>query len=370
MFIHVNGRFLVQPISGVQRYARELLTGLDALLSEDPALAEALGPIHVWYPADATLIEPPQWKVLKITPLDGFKGHAWEQITLARKAAGDCFLINLCGAGPLMVAKQLLVIHDANIWTFPEAFSKSYRLFHKTMRRLLVQRVSHLGTVSRFSATELAGYLFTSAERFEVIYNSAEHMLHSDTTEPDEAVLARFNLEAGQYFFAAGNQSPNKNIARLIQAMTQLEDGALPLAVAGGFAPGVTQSTLEHSAQTRLLGRVSDAELRTLYANAAAFVWPSLYEGFGIPPLEAMMLGTPVLSSDSTAMPEVLGDAVTYFDPKDVDSIAAALRTFQTQSPEALQQMKAASIARAETYSWRKSAQQVLAILTEAKSSN
>lgn len=366
MTIHINGRFLVQPISGVQRYARELLTALDNMLAEDAALADALGPIRVWYPDADPLVEPPKWKVLQIAPLPGLKGHAWEQITLGRKVAGDGLLISLCGAGPLMIANQLLVIHDANIFTFPEAFSKSYRLFHKTMRRLLVHRVAHLGTVSRFSAEELAGYLFVSSGRFKVIYNSAEHILRSEAEEPDAAVLERFGLTPGGYYFAAGNQSPNKNMARLVEAMEHLGESVLPLAIAGGYASGVTQTSVAQNAQTRPLGRVSDSELKVLYANAAAFVWPSLYEGFGIPPLEAMTLGTPVLASNTTAMPEVLGAAVSYFDPKDVDSIAAALRAFHALPAQEKDEMKEASKARAQQFSWSASAAQVLGILTSA----
>lgn len=360
MAIHINGRFLVQSVSGIQRYARELLSALDVRLSEEPELARRLGPITVWYPAAAKLVDPPDWQVLRITPLAGFSGHAWEQITLGRRTAGHGVLVSLCGAGPLITARQFLVIHDANIWTFPKAFSKPYRFFHKVMRPLLVRRVSHVGTVSKFSAKELAGYLRIPAERFIVIPNSAEHIL---SARSDDEALVRYGLKSQQYFFAAGNQSPNKNIARLVAAIERLDDNSLPLAVAGGLATGVAQSKIGETACVRLLGRVSDAELRTLYANAAAFVWPSLYEGFGIPPLEAMALGTPVLSSDTTAMPEVLGDAVTYFTPTDVDSIAAALRNFQALPPAARDEMGAACKTRAAQFSWRRSADALIDIL-------
>ncbi|WP_264212288.1 glycosyltransferase family 4 protein [Leisingera thetidis] len=354
--IHINGRFLVQPVSGVQRYAREVLGALDQRLAQEPQLAARLGPLPVWYPAGAELVAPPDWRVLKPAPLAGRTGHAWEQMTLGLRARKGT-LVSLCGSGPLLCRDQVLVIHDANIWAFPDAFPKSYRLFHKTMRPLLARRVRQLATVSRFSAGELGRCLGVPAERFDVIYNSAEHMV---TAAGDAAVLSRHGLKAGGYLFAAGNQSPNKNIARLIDALAQLDDVAMPLVVAGGFAPGVAQAGIAASDRVRLLGRVSDAELQSLYSNAAAFLWPSLYEGFGIPPLEAMTLGTAVLSSNSTAMPEVLGDAVEYFDPEDAGDIARSLRSFLARSPAERQTLARAGKLRAEQYSWAASADRLL----------
>ncbi|KIC28701.1 glycosyltransferase family 4 protein [Leisingera sp. ANG-S5] len=354
--LHVNGRFLAQPPSGVQRYARELLGALDRKLAQTPELAARLGPVPVWYPAGEKLVAAPDWKVLKPAPLAGGTGHAWEQITLGCRTRKGT-LISLCGSGPLLCRDQILVIHDANIWTFPEAFTKSYRLFHKTMRPLLARRVRQLATVSRFSAGELGRCVGVPADRFDVIYNSAEHML---TAADDAETLSRHGLEAGGYLFAAGNQSPNKNIARLIDALALLENISLPLVVAGGFTAGVSQADIAASSRIRLLGRVSDAELQSLYSNAKAFLWPSLYEGFGIPPLEAMTLGTAVLSSNSTAMPEVLGDAVAYFDPEDPEDIARSLRSFLARSPAEQRALAEAGKTQAERYSWAASADRLL----------
>lgn len=358
--IYINGRFLTQPLSGVQRYARQLAKALDQWLEEDAALRDQLGEVKVWYPAGSELTERPDWKHLKLTSLKGLSGHGWEQISLARQAR-DGFLISPCGSGPLICRHQLLIIHDANIWDFPEAFSKPYRLFHKTMRPLLARRVSHLGTVSQFSAHELSRCLGLKDSRFEVIYNSAEHIM---AVEDAPEILQRHGLEPDRYLFAAGNQSPNKNINRLVEALDQMGDRAPTLAVAGGYTSGVSRNTLQQSGKIRLLGRVSDEELKTLYANASAFVWPSLYEGFGIPPLEAMMLGTPVLSSSTTAMPEVLGDAVTYFNPNNVDDIARAIEAFSRLTREDKQRLSQTGREQAQSYSWSRSARQMINLIT------
>ncbi|WP_417690102.1 glycosyltransferase family 4 protein [Roseibium sp.] len=362
MNLHINGRFLVQPISGVQRYAREILAALDLRLSGDPTLAQRLGPIHVWYPEGSSLVSPPDWQVLQITPLPGGTGHAWEQFSLG-KVARNGVLASLCGSGPLICRRQLVVIHDANIWTFPEAFSRSYRLFHKMMRPLLARRVTHLATVSQFSAGELARCLRVPEHRFDVIHNSAEHMIAAPT---DEGTLTRYGLVPQSYFFAAGNQSPNKNIARLVDALGVISGDTPPLVVAGGFAPGVAQEKITDSGRIRLLGRVSDAELKALYACATAFLWPSLYEGFGIPPLEAMILGTPVLSSSTTAMPEVLGDSVLYFDPLNIEDISAAISQFIAMPPKARETLAQAGKKRAQHYTWTASANALLKVLEEA----
>lgn len=359
--LHINGRFLTQRISGVQRYARELLTAFDGLLADDPALANHLGPVPVWYPKGPPVIDPPHWRVLVPTALPGFSGHSWEQVTLGRKARGG-FLVSLCGSGPLLCRSQLVVFHDANTWTIPEAFSRPYRAFHRFVRPRLANRVRRIGTVSSFSAGELATCLGVPQDRFTVIYNSAEHIL---TPNEDPETLTRYGLEPGQYLFAAGNQSPNKNIARLIQARQIIGPGAPTLAIAGGFTTGVSQADTASSDGVMFLGRVTDEELRVLYAQSRAFVFPSLYEGFGIPPLEAMALGTPVLSSNSSAMPEVLGDAVKYFDPTDATAIAACIKDFIALPDRDRHALAMRGQERAGRFSWTTSAHHLLDLVLQ-----
>lgn len=352
--VHVNGRFLVQPVSGVQRYARELLSALDARLAASGAHGTA--PVPVWYPGRAVPVAPPDWQVLRPMPLPGLSGYPWEQITLGHRIRHG-ILLSLCGSGPLLCRRQFLVIHDANIWTLPRSFPARYRAYHKALRPMLARRVTHPATVSHSAARTLAPYLGVPETRLTVIPNSAEHIR---THAPDMTILTRHNLTPGDYFLTVGNQSPNKNIARLAAALAQLDDPVPPLAIAGGTAPGLTETTQARAAHLRPLGRVSDAELAALYTHARAFLWPSLSEGFGIPPLEAMTLGTPVVSSDRTAMPEVLGDAALYFDPRDVAGIATALRRMRDLSADARALMIRRGHARAHHYRWSDSADMLL----------
>jgi glycosyltransferase involved in cell wall biosynthesis len=320
MQIFVNGRFLAQPVSGVQRYARELLTALDHRLSADPDLAQSLGPVTVLHPKGVNGPQRPGWTKIRLAELGGRTGHLWEQINLVRASRGGC-LLSLCGAGPLTVRRQLLVIHDANVFVSPEGFTRRYRAFHRIMRPLLAAHVACLASVSRTAARELAPYLGQEEAAIRVIPNSADHIL---TVSPDPSTLHRFGLGHGRYILTVGNQSPNKNLARLAAAHAQTD--APLLVVAGGTAPGLATSSIPDGPRIRHIGRVNDSELRSLYEGASGFVWPALREGFGIPPLEAMALGIPVASSQSTAMPEVLGQAPIYFDPLSTEDIARAIR--------------------------------------------
>lgn len=348
MTVHINARFLTQTTSGVQRFARGWLGALDARLASDPALAARLGPIRAWVSAGRPIVEDPAWSQITLSSLPGGKGHAWEQTALARRVGSDP-LLSLCGSGPLACRNQLLVLHDANIWTNPKAFSPAYRWFHRPMRARLAHRVRCLATVSAYSARTLAGYLRVPTDRFHLLPNSADHIT---AVVPDPDALRRYGLTHGRYLLTVGNLTPNKNLARLVQAMHRLSDAAPILAVAGTAATGMRTGSLTGSDRVHLLGRPEDADLAALYNGAAGFVWPALSEGFGIPPLEAMAMGVPVLSSDRTAMPEVLGNAPLYFDPENVGDIARALSRIITMPEAERAMMVRKGHARANRYSW------------------
>lgn len=343
--VYINARFLTQPLSGVQRYAFEVLTALDTLLERCP-----VGPVIACIPAGYDVKSPP-WRHIELRVLPGGKGHFWEQTTLWR-ASRNGLLISLGNSGPVLHPSQFLALHDANIYAIPQAFSWTYRAFHKTIRPILARRAARLITVSSFSAQELGRQLRVPASRFRIIPNSADHMLK---VPADPGALKRNGLLAGRYLLSVGNQSPNKNIANLVKAHAGAS-GLPVLAVIGGSANGISNAGLAGSQAVRVLGRVSDGALRSLYEGAMGFVFPSLYEGFGIPALEAMVLGTPVLASRTSAMPEVLGSAARYFDPMDICDIRRALAGFCAMPPSERAAMAIAGRRRAERFSWDESA--------------
>lgn len=352
----INGRFLTQPLSGMQRYAQELVGALDARLEAEPELRARLRPV-VLVPRGER--RAPGWRHIPIRQVGRLKGHAWEQIDLAI-AARKAVLLNLISAGPLAHSRSILVMHDAAVFAHPEHFSRAYRTLHRFLRPRLARRASKLVTISEFSRRELARYCGVPESAFTIIPDSAEHIL---AVTPDPSVLARHGLEPGRYGLTVGNQTPNKNIALAIRAFVRAAPPGWRLAVAGGgsdriFAGGAVE---DHPAVARL-GRVSDGELRALYENAGLFLFPSRYEGFGVPPLEAMALGCPVLSSDSSAMPEVLGDAALYFRSDDEGDCATQIDAL-LGSPVRGVPLKAAGLGRAACFSWAQGGRDLASLL-------
>ena len=217
-----------------------------------------------------------------------------------------------------------------------------------------------LMTVSRFSAHALSRRLNVDESRFRIVPNSAEHALRWPR---DYGVPARYGLTAGRYLLTVGNQSPNKNIAALVAAHRWTGPEVPPLAIVGGAAPGVAADKPHRADRIHVLGRVPDVDLRGLYEGAAGFVFPSLYEGFGIPPLEAMQLGVPVLCALSGAMPGVLGQAPLWFDPHDPADMVRALREFGWMTKSERADVAARGKARAARYRWSHSADTLVDIL-------
>lgn len=346
--VYINGRFLTQVPSGMQRFALSLLNAWDQLRADH---GESSRP-KVTVLTPRVLEHPPQFATMDLHAAPGLSGHAWEQTQLLW-ASMDGVLVSLTSAGPVLHRNHVVVMHDAGIFAVPENFSGRYRALHRFLRPRLAKSARRLATVSEFSREELARFCHVSPDRFAIIPNSAEHILDAPA---DGSVLTANGLTRGHYFLAVGNQSPNKNLQA---AAHGLQLAALPgydLAVVGLSAARIFRSealTTGHS--VKLLGRVGDPELRSLYENAAALVFPSIYEGFGIPPLEAMTLGCPVISSNTSAMPEVLGADAILVAPTDNRAIAEAMRAVATDMALADRLRKAGRI-RSAAYSWKAAA--------------
>lgn len=350
MRLAINARFLSQPLSGVQRFGREITAALDARLVADAGLRARLGPVVAYAPEG---VADPGWRAIRVQQVPGGRGHLWEQGALWR-ASRDAVLLSPGNAGPLRHRAQVLVLHDANLWEIPEAYGWRYRALHRVLRPRLARRAAELVTVSRYSARQLSGVLGVPEGRFSVVPNAAEHVLRV-ASEP--GVLARFGLVRGGYVLCVGNRSPNKNIARLVAAHGQAGD-VPSLVVAGGVAPGLVAGPAVQG-----LGRVSDGALRALYEGACGFVFPSLHEGFGIPPLEAMELGCPVLAARAGALPEVLGDAALWCDPLSVTDMARGVRALAEMRPDERVRRVQAGRDRAARYRWARSVEALLPVI-------
>ena len=298
----------------------------------------------------------------------GIKGHLWEQFALPAQCRGR-LLFSPGNTGPLACRRQIVTIHDASTFDQPEAFKGLFARWYRWLLPRLARRALCVVTVSRFSRDRLCARLGLSPARVAVIYNGVTPppaSLPSVSTEE----LQRLRLPA-RFLLFVGSQDPRKNVPRLLEAFARARLGDVELLLAGGAAPGLFNAAGHDAAlpRVRSLGRVSDAVLETLYARAEGFVFPSLYEGFGLPPLEAMARGCPVLTSDATCLPEVCGPdlsrggACVYFSPHSPDAIARALEQFCRLTPDTRRAMADAGRRRAQLYSWDRCAADTLALL-------
>jgi glycosyltransferase involved in cell wall biosynthesis len=349
--IVVNGRFFAQPRTGVQRYGLETLRALDQLLSRHPHFLEG----HRWelaLPHDA--VDVPLLENFEYCTLQFFTGHAWEQLALAAFAR-DSYLINFSYSAPLFKRWQLMTVHDASVRTHPQAYSRAYRAWNNLLVRTLAARAHSVMTVSHFSAQELRRHFGLQRNDIVIAREGWEHVSAASTID-EAAVLRRYGLVSGAYLLAVGSLKSNKNFGVIPRALHLLGGSLkLPVAVAGGRDVRVYQGTEGLGLDgLNLLGFVSDEELNVLYRHASWFIFPSLYEGFGLPPLEAMANGCPVLAAHAGPIPEIYGDAVLYFDPNDPASLAACLRDLTTRSdaPALRETLKQRAVARMAIYRW------------------
>lgn len=347
--VYLNMRFLTQPLSGMQRYSEELIGALDERLSRDP---DHLGGARVVGLAPSATLRDRNWRAIELRRIGRLKGHAWEQVELAH-AARDGVLVSLAGSGPIAHPRQIVAIHDANLYVNPRFYSRAYRVLHGFIRPRLARRAKVLITISEFSRRELARSFDLPEDRFKIVPDSAEHIL---TVPSDVEVLGKHGLQTGRYALCVGNQSPNKNIALAIDAFAGTGAAErMRLAIAGGTPAALAKAETREAPWLSVLGRVTDGELRALYEHAAFFVFPSIYEGFGVPPLEAMSLGCPVISSDSSAMPEVLGEAAFFFVSGDVDACAEKIRQMLALDDARRQSLVTAGKERAARFRWTNS---------------
>jgi glycosyltransferase involved in cell wall biosynthesis len=346
--IYINGRFLTHTLSGVQRYARELLRALDALNPNVELIC--LAP-----PED---FPRPMWKNIALRGIGKNRGNAWEQLDLPLWLKGG-FLFSPANIGPAFYANQAVTLHDASTFAVPEAYSRMFRIKYRFVFRQLAKRARRIFTDSIFSQHELARYLKHDLRRFEVIPLGGDHL---QRIQPDENILDLHGLRTQPYILMVANQSPHKNTARLLEAVSRLK-GEMHFALVGGKLDIFQDAGLDGIPENVVqLGYINDAELKALYEHARGFIFPSLYEGFGLPVLEAMNCGCPVLSSRAASLPEVGGGAALYFDPLSVNDIADKIENF-VSSLSLQSDLRQRGRLRAVQFTWDGTARQTLDLL-------
>jgi glycosyltransferase involved in cell wall biosynthesis len=321
--IYLNGKFTAQATTGVQRVARCMLAALDRRLAGDPR-----GGGRRWVLLCPPGGMPPALSRIEVQVVGSARAglHVWEQAFLPR-ASRDGLLVNLAGSAPAFAVRQACTLHDAAVFDRPEAYSKRFRSWYRWLFRHLARTAVTVTTVSAFSRDRLVERLAIPAARIAVIHSGGDHL---EAIAADPSFLAMHGLAGRRFLLAVGSENVNKNIAALVEAFAMLGDDDPLLVIAGGSHRSVFASSghvRASAARVRRLGAVDDAGLKALYGAAEALVFVSLYEGFGLPPLEAMSCGCPVLASTAASIPEVCGNAAHYVDPASATAIADGLKT-------------------------------------------
>jgi glycosyltransferase involved in cell wall biosynthesis len=270
--------------------------------------------------------------------------------------------------GPRRGARRVVTLHDAFTYVQPQAQNWLDNWRYRWQLPRALRRADAVITVSACSRRDIAAHLGLAAERIAVIPEGVEaHFRPVPDCPARRATLARYGI-APPYLLYLGGINARKNVARLLEAYARLRERrpGIALVIAGKrqWLTGEIDATFERLAlgdAVRFTGYVEDADLPALYSAAEAFVFPSLYEGFGLPPLEAMACGTPVVTSRVSALPELVGDAAVMIDPYDVPGLAAAIERVLTD--DALRtDLRRRGLARSCQFTWRRAAGETLAI--------
>lgn len=349
----VNGAFLTQKITGGQRYALELLSAMAripdskyryvvAVPCSERDMTHSLPGVLVH--CDNTLMPRVLWQQIK------FPFLAW-------KLKAD-ILWSPCNIGPVLPFKaHIATVFDGAIYNDKNWFDWKFKLYYKAVFAAYKYTTARITTCSNFSKDEIVRHMGISPESVDVVYGAVSENFRK---VQDNKILS------GRYVLSLGSRDPRKNVVSLIRAWGQIPVSVkrdCRLAIAGGKNKTFAEEDLGAEAKdVSFLGYVPDADLPGLYSNADCFIYPSFYEGFGLPPLEAMSCGCPVIVSRVASLPEVCGKSAIYIDPYSVVSIARGIQEV-ISDPQKRDKLALAGLETARKFTWEKSALKMYEVL-------
>lgn len=340
----IAGVFVSRSLTGVTRYSWEIIEQLDHLIEGKDIEIDFVVPIGVQVKQ--------KYRNIKIVHYGKDIKFFWLNVSFLRYLRKKQSIGIHLGVNVPWLKPDIVCIYDVNSIANPQFFSKYHYIKTKLEKRLAVRKGRKVFTISKFSADEIEKYVGGKSEDFPVVPCAWQHMEQIEVTGDS---MSKFGVEKGSYFFSISSVAPTKNFRWVLEAAKQNKEHIF--IIAGGTDPktfGIS-SLEEEVPNVRYVGRVSDEDAKLLMRDCKAFLFPSYYEGFGIPPMEAFACGAPdVVVSDITVMHEVCGTSAHYIDPfnyQDIDM--TRIMAEAVTRPEVV----------LEKYSWKNSAQKLLSIL-------
>lgn len=342
--IVINARFLTQKLTGVQRYAIEISKSLKQLKPK------------IKFLAPRNILHVDVAKELGIEVIGNSTGYFWGQIELPLylKSIGSPLLFNPANMAPIFYRNKIVSLHDIAFVKYPSGFDWRFRFVYKVLIPIILKTSNKIITVSQFSKKEIIDYYALSTDKIAVINGGIDEKFHTSLNKHTEK----------EYFLGVSSLDARKNFKGLIEAFLKLNHPSIKLYIIGDKNNAFKHIDVITDERIKFLGRVTDEELISYYSGALAFIYPSFYEGFGLPLLEAMACGTPVITSNLSSMPEVCGDAAMYVDPYDVEDIANKLQI--VLEDEVLQRVLIdKGLIHVQKFSWEKASTEHLVVFNK-----
>lgn len=344
----INGDFVTLQPTGVARYAKEVTQALDALFAEDHPLTKDLE-LDIVAPRD-----PRDTLHLQAIPLRIVREfryprlpQVWVQTQLPWHVNGG--LLSFCNLAPIVSRKHIACIHDLHTRIMPESYGRLFRWAHRIVLPIIGRRAELITTVSALSREHLIRFDVARSEKIVVTGNGCDHV---ERWRPE---LSRLQLKPDRPFIVfLGRQQKYKNLSLVLQISRPLNEMGIDIYMAGDLDEATLAAyTTEKPQNLRLLGRITDDDFARVLSQALCLILPSRIEGFGLPAIEAMKLGCPVIASSAPALPEVCGDAALLVHPDDGPGWVAAISNVRTNI-QLRRTLIDKGYRRARTYSWRR----------------
>lgn len=342
--IIINGKiFTKKYITGVQRYTLEILKELDKLIEKDE--------IEICVPQSATNI--PNYKNFKIVKYSHLKNILWEQFAFplyVKKNKG--ISVNLGNVSP-WIEPGIVCIHDINCIKNPHNFQFKMRTWYSILFKRAMKKAKQVITVSEFCKKEMLDYYKVLESQIQVTYNSWEHFKE---IESDNKVFEKFpQLLQKDFFFSLGTLTKHKNLEWVLRVAKRNPQYLFAISGWVNIKKFKKKLDLETPDNVIYLGYLSDGEVKAIYQKEKALLFPALYEGFGLPPIEALSVGSKIVVADIPCMHEVFDNGAIYIDPYKYDVNLDDVLNTDVCDPELILQK----------YSWKKSAERLLSIIKE-----